>query len=107
MSIAQCDNCGKTRPGSKGSFAGMETWQCYVCQGDVEDPYGELPEDPVGHAIYSAFSAIDDLIVLANQEATKKEVCNERVQIGQILNRCQLLASFVRETPALKVISNG
>ncbi len=107
MSISQCDNCGKTRPGHPGEAYGVEGFFCHVCRGDEEDPYGELPEDPVGHAIYSVFSAIDDLIVLANQEATKKEVCNERVQIGQILNRCQLLASFVRETPALKVVNNG
>jgi hypothetical protein len=29
-----------------GKAAGMETTQCYLCQGDEADPYGELDDVP-------------------------------------------------------------
>lgn len=53
-----------------------------------------MTDDPVGQAIQTAFSALDDLIILANQGATRDQVLEERVMLGQLLNRCQLLASF-------------
>lgn len=64
-------------------------------------------DDTVGQAIQAAFSAIDDLIVLANQGSTRDQVCGERVALGQLMNRCQLLAAFALTTPALKVVRNG
>jgi hypothetical protein len=45
--IGSCDNCDRVDvPVSHGTAAGMETTQCYLCQGDEADPYGELePEE--------------------------------------------------------------
>jgi hypothetical protein len=43
--IGSCDNCDRVDvPVSSGTFCGMETTQCYICQGDEADPYGELDE---------------------------------------------------------------
>jgi hypothetical protein len=43
--IGSCDNCDRVDvPVSRGTAAGMETTQCYLCQGDEADPYGELDE---------------------------------------------------------------
>lgn len=46
MAIGSCDNCGRNNvPVSNGVSCGMETTQCYLCQGDDDpDPYGELDE---------------------------------------------------------------
>ena len=65
--------------------------------------------DPVGQRIREAFSALDDLIVMANLSTTRDQVRAERVLIGQLLTRCQTLASFalIPQAPALKVIRNG
>ena len=44
--IGACDNCSRDNvPVSHGFFCGMETTQCYLCQGeDDPDPYCELDE---------------------------------------------------------------
>lgn len=41
--IGNCDNCDRHDvPVSSGQFCGCDTTQCFTCQGDVPDPYGEL-----------------------------------------------------------------
>jgi hypothetical protein len=52
--IGSCDNCDRVDvPVSHGTFCGMETTQCYICQGDEADPYGELDEqeEPTSHGL--------------------------------------------------------
>jgi hypothetical protein len=45
--IGSCDNCDRVDvPVSSETFCGCETTQCYLCQGDEADPYGELFEEP-------------------------------------------------------------
>ncbi len=45
MAIGNCDNCDRQNvPVSNGEFCGCETTQCFICQGDAADPYGELDE---------------------------------------------------------------
>jgi hypothetical protein len=44
MAIAQCDNCGKVRPGCMGEAYGVEGFFCHICRGDELDPYGELED---------------------------------------------------------------
>ena len=66
----------------------------------------ETPIDSVGRTLRDAFSAVDDLVILANREDTKAAVLAERVLIGQLMVRVQLLASFAMiNTPGkLKVV---
>lgn len=54
-------------------------------------------------------SELDDLMVLAADPETSRYVLGEAIGVGQILNRAQLVASFIeaRRAPKLKVISNG
>lgn len=65
--------------------------------------------DPVGARIRDAFAALDDLMVLANRAETRPQVRSERILIGQLLTRCQTLASFadVPQPGKLRVIHNG
>ena len=69
----------------------------------------EATIDPVGRTLHSAFSALDDLMVLANRDDTRDQVRAERVLIGQLLTRCQTLASFadIPQPGKLRVVSNG
>lgn len=62
--------------------------------------------DPVGQRIREAFSALDDLMIMANLPTTREQVRSERVLIGQLLTRCQTLASFalIPQPMTLKVI---
>ena len=64
--------------------------------------------DPVGQALRGVFANLDELMALASQEETKGQVCAERIALGQMLSRCQLLVSFAlsQDTPKLKVVSN-
>jgi hypothetical protein len=42
MTIAECDNCGKVRPGASGEAYGVEGFFCHICRGDELDPFGEI-----------------------------------------------------------------
>jgi hypothetical protein len=74
----------------------------------LDDVARAMKDDAVGYAIYQSFNAIDDLIVLANKPETRAQVLAERIALGQLLNRCQLLVSFaLTEKPGLRLIQNG
>ena len=57
---------------------------------DINDP--EVAADA---ACEAALNALDDLMVLAAKSETARYVEAERVFIGQILTRAQLVASFI------------
>lgn len=59
--------------------------------------------DPVGQSLRSAFNALDELMVLASQQDTRAEVCREKVALGQLLTRCQLLAAFALAADPIKL----
>lgn len=42
--IGSCDCCERTNvPISRGEVTGIETYACFICQGDTDpDPYGEM-----------------------------------------------------------------
>lgn len=67
------------------------------------------PEAEVGMAIRGAFAALDELIALAAQPKTRPHVINEKVMLGQLLTRCQTLASFsLTGNPSpFRMIRNG
>ncbi len=45
MSIGSCDCCDAERvPVHNVVWNGMDVTTCYVCQGDIFDPYGEMVE---------------------------------------------------------------
>jgi hypothetical protein len=46
MMLGRCDNCNQLRPGSRAAPHGCEGFFCYVCRGDILDPYGELSMEP-------------------------------------------------------------
>jgi hypothetical protein len=49
MTIGYCDACDQLRPGSRcTSSCHTEGFICYVCRGDVLDPYGELESEEEG-----------------------------------------------------------
>jgi hypothetical protein len=68
-----------------------------------------MSDDQVGQAIRGVFASLDDLIALASRPETRAEVCAEKIALGQMLSRCQLLSSFAlsQELNKFKVISNG
>lgn len=46
--IGNCDNCDRQSVPVRhltGTYCG-DTTQCYICQGDIADPYGELEDAP-------------------------------------------------------------
>lgn len=62
----------------------------------IESVREQMDQDPsfqVGQAIQSAFNALDELMVLATDGTTRDLVCDERIALGQLYLRCQLLAS--------------
>ena len=74
----------------------------------VREAMSETGIDPVGMRVRDAFAALDDLMVMANRPETSAQVRAERILIGQLLTRCQTLASFALiSQPGLKVIRNG
>ena len=60
--IGSCDNCGRNDvPVFNGVACGCETTQCYLCNGDIADPYGELePQEFAERRAYAAGSALTD-----------------------------------------------
>ena len=62
-------------------------------RGEMTDETTE-PEIKVGQAIRAVQAAVDDLIILANIEETRGLVCNEKIELGQIRTRVDLLCSF-------------
>lgn len=45
MAIGSCDCCEKSNvPVSSGVYCGMDVTACYLCQGDVIDPYCEIED---------------------------------------------------------------
>ena len=60
----------------------------------VREAMAETGIDPVGYTIHQAFEALDELMVMANRPETRDAVRSERILIGQLLTRCQTLASF-------------
>ena len=51
-------------------------------------------EKKVGLAIRAVQAAVDDLIILANIEETRGLVCAEKIALGRIRTRVDLLCSF-------------
>lgn len=66
----------------------------------------DTPEHQVGCAIQSVFGGLDELIALAASSNTRGCVMAEKVALGQMLARCQLLASFA-DTYRPTVIQGG
>lgn len=56
------------------------------------------PDHQVGMAIRGAFAALDELIALAAAPDTRALVCDEKIALGQLLSRCQMLCSFAMAT---------
>lgn len=69
----------------------------------------DLPHQvTVDITIHKIISELDDLMVLAADPATAPFVLREAIAVGQMLNRAQLIASFIEaRKPQLRVISNG
>ena len=67
--IGSCDNCGKDNvPVFNGTSCGCETTQCYLCNGDIADPYGELDEQ----LLNAVSEAIKDPILSAEEQLEQK-----------------------------------
>lgn len=66
------------------------------------------PEVTADVACERALSALDDLVILAANQDTAQHVMANRIFIGQILTRAQLVASLLiaKKTPVLAV-NNG
>lgn len=45
MAISYCDACNNFRPGSSGESCGCEGFFCYICHGDILDPYCEIDDE--------------------------------------------------------------
>lgn len=73
------------------------------------EPSDTDPEVTADVLCETALNALDQLMVLAAKNDTFPHVMANKVFIGQILTRAQLVASFLiaRETPVLKVVSNN
>lgn len=80
-----------------------------------EDPLCDYPMTEAEKAqvqldmnIKAAFDALDEVMAIAADPETKQMVFRERVAIGQLLNRAQLIASFIEKYKPgqLRVISN-
>ena len=79
-----------------------------VIRSVIGEPEPNDPEVTTNRACEEALNALDQLVVLAANSETAHLVEAERVFIGQILTRAQLIASFLlARQPQLKVIRNG
>lgn len=74
----------------------------------IQEPERNDPAVSADMACETALNALDDLMVLAAADDTAQHVMANRVFVGQILVRAQLVASFLMSKhPQLKVVSNG
>lgn len=67
---------------------------CQMRDSKATDDETTAPEIKVGQAIRAVQAAVDDLIILANIEETRALVCRERIELGIMLTRIELLCSF-------------
>ena len=109
--IGNCDNCDRTNvPVSNGQFCGCDTTQCYVCQGDVLDPYGELEdlaEIQIERRCDFIIRELDEFCGMASNPETVDLIENQRIAVGQMLTRVQLIAAFLMSRqPRLKKVRN-
>jgi hypothetical protein len=67
------------------------------------------PEITADMACETALNALDELMTLAAKDDTAHLVIANRIFVGQIKSRVDLILSFLiaKETPAFKVISNA
>lgn len=75
----------------------------------MAEPSDTSPEVTADVACETALNALDQLMVLAADKTTAQHVMANKVFVGQILTRAQLVASFLvaLETPKLKVVRNN
>jgi len=75
----------------------------------VQSALDSDPEVSVDILCETALNALDQLMVLAAKEETFQHVMANKVFIGQILTRAQLIASFLmaRQTRPQMVVNNG
>jgi hypothetical protein len=75
----------------------------------MTDPDENSPEVKLDMALRGAFAGLDELMCLAADRDTASLVEKERVHIGQLVTRAQLLASFLmaRAPTGLRMIRNG
>lgn len=66
----------------------------------------ESPEVTADMACEQALNALDQLMVLAARDDTAHLVVANRIFVGQILTRSQLIASFLmaKETPQFRIV---
>lgn len=116
--IGSCDNCDRQRvPVMHGSFCGCETTQCYVCNGDVEDPYGELDEAgdsaeviverkldsiiretrerPMAERLELMLTELNEYVTFALHPETVDLIEAHKPMVGQALTRCQLIMNIL------------
>lgn len=67
------------------------------------------PEQIIEERIARLIDDLDELCALATDSKTVSLVESQRIAVGQIVTRSQLLAAFLmaRETPKLKVVGHG
>jgi hypothetical protein len=115
--IGNCDNCDRQNvPVSNGQFCGCDTTQCFICQHDVADPYGELEElgEPevsnlqhaVAMAVRGAYEATSELIKLRCDPEAARFVAAEEGNLFAVKCRIDLLLSEIRADaePKLRVV---
>ncbi len=95
--IGSCDNCGKNDvPVFSGAACGCETTQCYLCNGDVADPYGELeearPTDTDTDAVLSSLKHDASWLIEISNSDPRSFVGREQ-ELYSILNALQLVTS--------------
>ena len=75
----------------------------------VTEAMADDPEVTADQACEAALNALDQLMVLAARDDTAPHVMANRIFVGQILVRAQLIQSFLmaKETPEFKMVSNN
>lgn len=86
--------------------------QCELCRKHIDgkqfEPADNDPEVTADKACEIALNALDDLMVLAAKDDTAHLVMANRIFIGQILTRAQLVASFLMaQQTGLRIVKNG
>ncbi len=72
----------------------------------------QSPEHRLGMAMHLAFTCLDEIMAMAADPETTNLVKRERVHIGQLISRAELIAQFALKYPAspafkTKMVSHG
>lgn len=111
MSMIRCDNCQDVfdSDDDPDCFVGHVGVLCWSCRPEEDDDDPDSAEVQIERRADFIIRELDEFCAMASNHETVDLIENEKIAVGQMQTRCQLILSFLaaRSVPKFKVISNG